>query len=99
MYNTNNNDDRTWIREDTLTMLLAIPVVLCTIYMENDKNTMVQYNTIQKAVPYMYYVRTVYCKCQTCGLTSADRGHINTSTCITHALPIANAKLVDRQGT
>ena len=50
----NETVERTWIREDTLTMLLAIPLVLCTIYMENDKNTMVQYNTIQKAMPYMY---------------------------------------------
>ena len=30
MYNTNNNnDDRAWIREDTLTMQLAIPPDLC----------------------------------------------------------------------
>ena len=28
MYNE-NNDDRTWIREDTLTMQLAIPPDLC----------------------------------------------------------------------
>ena len=47
------------IREDTLTMLLAIPLVLCIIYMKNDKYTMVQYNKIQKAMPYMYYVHTL----------------------------------------
>ena len=30
MYNANNNnDDRAWIREDTLTMQLAIPPDLC----------------------------------------------------------------------
>ena len=50
---------RTWVREDTLTMLLAIPLVLCTIYMENNKNTMVQYNTIQKTMPYMYYMHAL----------------------------------------
>ena len=66
---------RTWIREDTLTMLLAIPLVLCIIYVENGKYAMMQYNTIQKAMLYMYYTHTVYCKCQTCGLTSAGRGH------------------------
>ena len=37
MYNTNNNnDDRTWIREDTLTMQLAIPPDLC-IYKKKAK--------------------------------------------------------------
>ena len=35
MYNTDNNDDdRTWIREDTLTMQLAIPPDL-SIYNEH----------------------------------------------------------------
>ena len=39
---------------------------------------------------------TAYCKCQPCGLTSAGRGHIKkTNTGIKHALPIANANLVD----
>ena len=73
----NETVERTWIREDTLTMLLAIPLVLCIIYIKNDKYTMVQYDKIQKTMPYMYYTCTVCCKCQTCGLTSADRGHIN----------------------
>ena len=36
-----------------LTMLLAIPLVLCIIHMKNDKYTMVQYNT-KKAMAYMY---------------------------------------------
>ena len=73
----NKTVQRTWIREDTLTMLLAIPLVLCTIYMKNDKYTMVQYNTIQNAMPYKYMHNacTAYCKCQTYGLTSAGRGH------------------------
>ena len=56
-------------------MLLAILLVLFTIYIKNDKYTMVHYNTMQKAMPYMYWVCTTYCKCQTCGLTSAGRGH------------------------
>ena len=44
----NETVQRTWIREDTLTMLLVIPLVLCIIYMKNDKYTRVQYNAIQK---------------------------------------------------
>ena len=60
MKTNNKTVERTWIREDTLTMLLAIPLVLCTIDMKNDKYTMVQYKTILKnARPYMYYVRTL----------------------------------------
>ena len=84
---------RAWIREVTLTMLLAIPLVLCITYKDIQNNG--ANNTIKRAMSYMYCMRTAYCKCQTCGLTSAGRGHINTSTCIMHALPIANAKLVD----
>ena len=50
LHHENKTVQRTWIREDTLTMLLAIPLVLCIIYMKNDKYTMVQ-------VMYMY----MYC--------------------------------------
>ena len=51
----NETVQRTWIREDTLTMLLAIPLVLLIICIKkNDKYTMVQYDKIQKAMPYMY---------------------------------------------
>ena len=45
-------DDRTWIREDTLTMLLAIPLVLCITYKDIQNNG--ADNTIKRAMSYMY---------------------------------------------
>ena len=86
---------RTWIREDTLTMLLAIPLVLCITYKDIQNNGANNTKKKKSNVIHVLHTRTAYCKCQTCGLTSTGRGHKNTSTCIMHALPIANAKLVD----
>ena len=70
----NKTVQRTWIREDTLTMLLAIPLVLCTTYKDIQNNG--ANNTIKKSnVIHVLHVCTAYCKCQTHGLTSAGRGH------------------------
>ena len=49
--------ERTWIREDTLTVLLAIPLVLCITY--KDTQTNVASNTMKEAMPYMYYGRAL----------------------------------------
>ena len=57
MKTNNKTVQRTWIREDTLTMLLAIPLVLCITYKDIQNNG--ADNTIQKARPYMYYMRTL----------------------------------------
>ena len=70
----NKTVQRTWIREDTLTMLLAIPLVLCITYKDIKNNG--ANNTIKKSnVIHVLCTCTAYCKCQTCGLTSAGRGH------------------------
>ena len=54
MKTNNKTVQRTWMREDTLTMLLAIPLVLCITYKDIQNNG--ADDTIKRTMSYMYYV-------------------------------------------